>query len=336
MKRYFFRKKEKFATGWEPDSPDKRDAKWVRVLGVISPTAEELPHEWSWRKNMPFTLPYQDAKSECVCCSFACLQMFNSIKEGTHLTLSPRFLYAQLVNSNVGTTFRDNAQLVRKVGICENVWFPNDVELSMDDFVDEEKINEGARGNAQKYRIKNFSYVNPIELKRAIFKHPVIIAVGGTNKSWKIGNNKKHPIIEDPKKYTWYHAVLAIGWDENNNIEIANWWVKPKTSQENQWGNQGYAWLEKDYHIHSALSVEDLPDNWQEIQKLTYMLEKNNNKLIMNGDTGEFGLVEDGLIRVAKNQAERQEILLAVLVREKGVTINDAIWKSLPKTPLHP
>ena len=236
--------------GWRPDQFDSRDWDWEQKFSSITPSVEKLPSAFSWRKEMP-SLPYQGDEGACTSHSFATMQMFNSLKEGHDVALSPRFMYALTGEPRVGRTFRSHAILLRDVGDGLESSFPNKVELSHEDYCNASLITNTMREEAKQFKIKNWSVITPTRdnLKRAVYRQPIVIAVGGNNTNWASKNSQNIP---DNGQADWYHAILLSGWTEDGRWEIANWWKN--------WGDEQYGHLSADYNITAAYSVEDLPD----------------------------------------------------------------------------
>lgn len=236
--------------GFVPDEIDRRDYPWELFFGATTPEANKLPETFSWKNQMPAKLPIQGDEPACVSHCFACYQMFNSLKEGNKVELSPRFLYALTGVPNKGRTFRSNAKTLRDIGDILEKTFPNKTELSHAKYCDKSLITSEMKESAKKYRVKSWTVLNTDldSLKRAISRGPVAIAVGGNNKDWKSANKDNIPF----GKNDWFHAVLAIGWDKNK-IEIANWWRSIP-----------YGFLTSGYPVRAAYSLEDILDFPQE------------------------------------------------------------------------
>ena len=237
---------KKLKGGWVEDEVDHRDYSWELFFGATTPEASKLPTTFSWKNKMPSKLPVQGDEPACVSHCFACYQMFNSLREGNNVELSPRFLYALTGIPDKGRTFRSNAKALRDIGDTLESAFPNDTKLSHAKYCDKSLISIHMRELAETFKIKSWSVLNTDldSLKRAISRGPVAIAVGGNNKNWKSTNKNSIP----SGKNDWYHAILAIGWDKDK-IELANWWK-----------SLPYGFLASGYPISAAYSLEDLPD----------------------------------------------------------------------------
>ena len=237
---------KKLKGGWVEDEVDHRDYSWELLFGATTPEASKLPAIFSWKNKMPSKLPVQGDEPACVSHCFACYQMFNSLKEGNDIELSPRFLYSLTGKPNVGRNFRSHAKLLRDTGDTLESAFPNNTKLSHAKYCDKSLITTHMKELAERYKIKSWTVLNPDldSLKRAISRGPVAIAVGGNNKNWKSANKNGIP----SGKNDWYHAILAIGWNKDK-IEIANWWK-----------HLPYGFLASGYPVRSAYSLEDISD----------------------------------------------------------------------------
>ena len=238
-----------FKGGYVKDFEDGRDYNWNQIFGATVIETETLPESFSWREKCPI-LPEQKNINSCVSCSFAFVQAFNSKQEHNFDDLlSWSFIWANIPRALEGSTFRDNAEIIRKLGICEEIKYSQSIAISQNfnkDIIEKEAIE-----NALQYKIKSYSYVWLADLKRAILRQPVIIAVAGRNLEW---SNLSAPIkFCGWNKVEWNHAIVLIGWDKDGNWEVANWWG-------NDWSNNGYGLIKNDYPILSMMSVEDMPD----------------------------------------------------------------------------
>jgi hypothetical protein len=275
--------------GWVPDEPDSRDYQWSNYFGATALPSEVLPESFSWIEKCP-PLPTQDKINSCVCNSFAFLQAFNSKKERNFDDLlSWSFIWANIPKTEVGSTFRDNAKCVQDLGICEEILYSK--EIGIKDNFNKEKIEPVAIENAKVYKIKNYSYVNLVDLKRAIIRQPVIIAVPGRNLEW---SNPSSPIkFCGWDRVEWNHAIVLIGWDKDGNWIVANWWGK-------NWYNKGYGLIKSDYPLLSMLAVEDIPDNNLNVMKFikrkdnpSVYLINDNIAYPINSSTDYFALEKD-------------------------------------------
>lgn len=240
-----------FATGWIADRYDFRDWHWDDIFSSLTPGSEELPDEFSWKEKLPTEIPIQKNIPSCCSCSFSFLQAFNSKQEGygADFLASWRFIWANLSSKTpVGSTFRDNAKVVQELGVSREAYCPSSPEKGYDWVSDKNNLTQKSYDDALRYRIKNYSYVNAPDLKRAIYRQPVIVAVYGNNQCWQ---DFSKPIEYCGwEKAEWTHAICIYGWDKDGNWEFVNWWGKDKT----------FGKLKTGYPFAAMLSVEDLPD----------------------------------------------------------------------------
>ena len=248
MKKHRFYLK-KYKGGWVKDSFDGRDFQWNKVFGTTTPAAEQLPAEWSWWPVCPKEIPEQLDIPSCVSCSFAFLQAFNSKQEnGFNDLLSWAFLWANLGDKRLpyGSTYRDNAQICQNNGICVEETYAK--EFAINTKFDLQMVPILAYTEALTYRIKNYSYVNWLDFKRALFLKPLIVAVGGNNTTWQ--DFSKPIVYPGNNNIDWYHSIVIIGWDQNNNWEFVNWWGEERD----------HGFLDSKYPFEAMLSVQDIKD----------------------------------------------------------------------------
>ena len=255
---------KKFKSGFVKDTPDERDWKFEEIFGAITPSAEQLPDTFSWKNKMPKSLPSQLNIPSCVSCSFAFLEAFKQIKDlkRDDYRLSWRYIWANTPHTNQGSSFRDNAKTLQDKGtsvyaLCEdrpemgNAWVENPSNIIAE-----------AISNALNNRIKNYQYVSWQDIKRAIYREPLIIAVRGNNQLWSADAVKNNNVIDEKgindSNRQWQHAIVCTGYRKDDTaiggiqLEFSNWW--------GSWGDNGYAWL-KNPDLTSAISIEDLPNN---------------------------------------------------------------------------
>jgi len=251
--------------GWIPDLPDGRDFKWDKFFGAITPSAGELPEEFSWWDKCPSKIPNQLNIPSCVSCSFAFLQAFNSKQERNfNELLSWAFIWANLGDKRLpyGSTYRDNAKICKNIGISEERLYPT--EQGIKDKFDASKIKKQAFENAKIFRIKSYSYVNWLDFKRALYRQPVIVAVGGNNQNW--ADFSKPIKFCGYDKIQWFHSIVIIGWTKDGCWEFVNWWGEKR--------NHGF--LAPHYPFEAMLSVEDIPDLPKKVKMFRIIKTKTN------------------------------------------------------------
>ncbi len=254
--------------GYIPDKEDKRDAQYELIFGISN---NDIPEEFTWENEFYFPKPpNQGSQNICVPAAASFVQMFNTNKELfktgklTKEDFDPLFIWDNLdIKYPQGSTLRENGKTLKKLGVCEkNNKFKKEGQWTM-----------SAYNNALKHKIKNFVYVknpnNKLNLFKIIMEKPVIIGVAVDLNNWN-----KDDIIR-PGMTDFGHSVVAIGWDRNRNIRIANWWGE-------EWGEKGLGWLSYDYPIIQAMTFIDLPDNWQERQKRSLNFWKKLYRLLFS------------------------------------------------------
>lgn len=326
--------KKTYKSGYLPDEYDERSIKFGEAVSKKS-----LPQKFSWWEKMP-ELPTQGDEPACVSMTFSTYAMFKSKQEGNEVNLSPRYLYSLTGKPDKGRNFRSNAKLLQNKGDTLEVLFPNKTELSHDEYCDPDVITQKMHEAAKCYQIKSYSrvdYQNIDEVKQAIYREPIPIAFPGYNKDWKA----KYDVIPFSGKgdtwdlqihnADWYHAVLAVGW-ENDKIEIANWWE-----------SMPHVFLSKGYPLIGAYSLVDLPDDWiDQVKSMHQRFQKGGEQYFKDGnvyfhipdsETLQFLLERKWVTEVVKglpNNATIKEMPMSVKLYDfmkKGVEVYRDVYE---------
>lgn len=174
--------------------------------GYTSPAAPD-PRNFIYEKTTPIapfldtyktdisSLPqlYQGQRSACVEHAIAKAIMYYVYKTTEKVvTLSPRFLAALTVKADGfplsnGTSLLNALKMAQKYGICEDKYFPNNVDLSDDEYCDLTKITPEAYVNALQYRIDSYAFLSDLSsngLKHAIYQNGIVIVGMHICASW--------------------------------------------------------------------------------------------------------------------------------------------------------
>ena len=247
--------------GWKKDKEDSHDFSWGKYFGGITPLEEELPEKFSWRDKMPKELPFQGAIPSCVMCSFIFTQAFNQKKEwNKSFRLSWRFLWANSPHNPTGASYREVAKVLRQMGTSSYDLCPDQPEKGFSWVSDKANVSNKAATEALQHRIDNYTFPDVFELKRAIYRSPLPIAVGGNKDCWnKMAVKNNNNVVKYDGNIKWYHSIVATGFD-GDKIEFANWFGK-------DWGDNGYGWLEEGYPLSGIISLDDLVLNVLKVAK---------------------------------------------------------------------
>ena len=249
-------------TGFVPDTEDRNDAKHELLFGASYKTPEK-PFDWrdvTVRKSksddevgaFEFPLINQGNENTCIPCSLSHYGTFRSRLEGLqnnfvdkNVVLNHKYQRDHITMLPGGSTYRDNGQSFRKRGICEQRFEGNNGVYSLE-----------AHNNAATFKIKNFSYVNGKDryaILNAVQRDPIAIGVPVDFNTWNTDG------VIKPGIANFLHSVLLIGFTKEMHYIIAN-------SHGSNWQDNGFGVLRNDYPIIQAISFEDLPDNWKELQ----------------------------------------------------------------------
>ncbi len=232
--------------GWQPDTQDNRDYQFINffkddIFGA------SIPREFERNYLQLPRISHQQNTLSCVCNSFSFANAFNSKQnDNNDVFFSWRFLYANATRYQSGTTFRDNGQVLRRLGQpLDNLMPQKDWQLANNQSQEKGRITQDILNNAENFKIQTFFYVNNQninELKIAVMKSPVIIAVFSNNNAWS-----KDIIRYDGNKQ-FGHAIVIVGYNEDY-WTIADWQ-----------GDETFRKLDINHPIASACILLDLPD----------------------------------------------------------------------------
>jgi hypothetical protein len=248
--------------GWVIDKVDERDYKFVDYFGK-DVFGAVIPTKFIWEKDKLPVFPFQDSALSCVSCSFTFVNSYHSKNDENDVLLSWRHLFASVPQFSGGTSFRDNAECLRKTGQCEDLLMPGSQYYHALNQAAEKKFineNQNVLDNAKSYKIKGYFQVrayNKAELKTAVMKAPVIIGVYTNLSAWS-----KDVIVYDGFQQ-FGHAIVICGWDEKYWY-IADW--------------NGVKELRKmdiNHPIASATVVADIPDDIPTLMLKTVKIEED-------------------------------------------------------------
>lgn len=243
---------EMLNTGFIPSPDDPRDIQ----MAAAAPDAA-VPVTFFKTDTVSVPAPFQKFQPACIAHAVTWYVMWLHWKKtGKYVKLSPRFLYA-LCKANdglpntEGTFYRVALSIAKYTGICEDIYFPNDVNLDKNVYKDATLIPMAAHTNAKQYRIIGYSRVMDTSfmgLFNAAY-HNALCLVGMRVSSewweredgtitWAADDlmplrvpDAAHPTVSG-------HAVCIYASGLINQF-IMNWW-------STSWGYNGHGWYRKD------------------------------------------------------------------------------------------
>lgn len=236
------------------DKFDDRDYLMRAYLPV-----KKLPKKVDYTRGMS---PVRDQKDEGVCVGFAVAAGMKEYQErldyGKMVELSPRFVYSEarkidgLEDIFEGTTIRAAMQVLKKLGVCQEKFWP---------YAPHQKNNAkvGLKENAKKFRVMAYARIlNLNELRLSLAnKGPVVIGV----EVFKGMMESRTGLVPLPKKNETSiggHAIAACGYDDEKKL------IKFKNSWSDKWGDKGYGYIPYTYierYMMDAWSSVDIEDS---------------------------------------------------------------------------
>ena len=209
MNRNFF--------GATPSSPDIRDY-------TLSISASKLPITYI---NQPIKIKSQGSQSTCVAYTLSSLIEFHNFKETQLYTrFSTDFIYGCRFDSDYfgeGMSLRDGLKVIQKYGDVEYSLLPGNTDVSKA-FSKVHQNFETLRPEAYPNRISTYYKIKSLdELKYALYHDgPVAASMRWYSESSVDKNGIYH---YNPSNSYFGHAVLIIGWDEDNLIVQNSWGI---------------------------------------------------------------------------------------------------------------
>lgn len=240
------------------DPVDARDYKFTAIPeeSKMFKTAEALPVKWDWISEMS-PVKYQGMLGSCVGFAVCALKEWQEKKEHEEevaagkkylrgekdWNLSEQWVYwnAKKIDpwpGKEGTNFRSALKVVQKIGVPTEKGWPY-----RDDPINIGKPKSWAHMVARWATIESYWRVDSsVEgLKRALMESPVLIGIPCFEEIYGPIVDGLVPYPAKPGTIYGYHAVMAIGFDDDQEIiYIKNSWSK-------FWGAGGYGKLPYKY-----------------------------------------------------------------------------------------
>lgn len=239
-----------YSLGALPNPPDARDFLLKNYLPLEIARPPEVILSMS-------PVDYQASLGACVTFGWdAMVEHYNNKEYNTILDLSEQYLYGECKKidgySGEGTYPRTAADVLLKLGVCEERFFPYEgryppVGRPLSGYVD----------NALTYRIKNYATVSTDfeSVKDALYINgPVGISITVYNNFMSIGTSGKVPLPSGAQ--VGGHWMCAAGY-----LNIPGEPILVKNSWSAQWGKEGYCVWYKDAWdalVNGAMTMIDL------------------------------------------------------------------------------
>ena len=200
--------------------PDIRDY----VLLAPNLNTSNLPTTYL---NNSIKIKDQGSAQTCVAHALASLIEFHSLKESKIYTrFSTDFIYGYRFDSDYfgeGMYLRDGLKIIQKYGDVEYSLLPGNTN-TLQAYTKVNNNLEELKNQAFPNRISTYYKINSLdELKYSLYHYgPVVASMKWYNKS-KITSDGIYQY--NPNNQFYGHAVLILGWDENNIIVQNSWGI---------------------------------------------------------------------------------------------------------------
>lgn len=241
-----------------PDPIDERDFKFSSVPDDqrTIKLSSTLPNKFSWISEMS-PVKYQGNLGSCVGFAVCALKEWQEKKEhekevaagkvdnrkDKEYNLSEQWVYwnAKKIDpwpGEEGTNMRSALKVIHRIGVpIEDAWPYSDDGLNIG------KPKRWAHLIARWSTIDSYWRIeNSIpEIKRALVESPLLFGMTCFEEIYGALVNGRVPMPSNPDEIWSYHAVLAVGFDdEKQEVCIKNSWSR-------FWGEAGYGYLPYDY-----------------------------------------------------------------------------------------
>lgn len=256
---------------------DLRDIKTCNVQEPL--TSADIPDSYFTDLSQVPVL-YQNGQPSCV--GHATASGLMAIGDTPSKDFSPRFIYALCkredgIPNSAGTYYREAVKIATNYGCCDNLQFPNQVDLDSNIYKDASLISPEAYDIAQERIIKSYAGVADLSfhgIKQAVYQNKVLlmgIKLGSEFWTDIYGNNswqeKDILPLRPPKVVESGHAILIYGYDAN--------YIYFRNSFGSTWGRNGDGYFGVNYlpFVQEAWTFIDLPDQVikDEISKLALL-----------------------------------------------------------------
>lgn len=255
-----------------PDPKDNRDYKFSSILDAdrLIKSAAALPTKHSWISEMS-PVKYQGNLGSCTGFAVCALKEWQEKKEhesevaagkidnrqDKEYNLSEQWVYwnAKKIDpwpGEQGTNFRSALKVVQKIGVPTEAGWPYS-----DDPVNIGKPKRWAHLIARWATIDSYWRIGDsvAEVKRALVEGPILLGMTCFKEMFGTLINGRIPMPAHPDDIWGYHAVLAVGFDdEKEEICMKNSWSC-------YWGQAGYGHLPYKYvdeHCWDYWAVKDI------------------------------------------------------------------------------
>ena len=224
-----------------------RDPRNWSLEALQAPRTPESPYVSPLISSLPILM--QGKQPSCVAHGVVSAIMYKEMKKfGKAPELSRRFLYALSKKSdgipNQQGTILDNAlKITSKIGVCEERFFPDDISLPYDEYIDISRIPEDAYINASTHKTTSYAFLTDLSyqgLSNAIFQNDIVMTGMDIDSSWWTKNDGTISWVADdilpiraPNPATSRHLVDLYAFNDDMKL------LAGINSWSESWGAKG-------------------------------------------------------------------------------------------------
>jgi C1A family cysteine protease len=238
--------------GWTPDMPDGRDLRYAAPVEAL----EALPDQVDLRGQCPEVYD-QGQLGSCTANAIGAGLEFDQIKQkqASPFTPSRLFIYFNerqiegTVDSDSGAQIRDGVKSVAQQGACKETTWPYDIDKFRD-----QPPKEGYAEAEEHQAIRYLRLTQTLnQLKGCLaegFPFVFGFVVYEGFESPEVAKSGHASMPRAKEQQLGGHAVLAVGYDEDNQ------WFIVRNSWGTKWGLDGYFTLPYPYLLQGTLSSD--------------------------------------------------------------------------------
>jgi hypothetical protein len=258
--------------GWKPDIPDRRDI-WAQFPAIKNSGQIDLRNQF-----MP-KIYDQESLGSCTANALAAAFEYDQKKQNLEIFEPSRlFIYFNeraiegTITQDSGGSIRDGMKVLHKLGVCPEEECPYDITF----FADRPTIKSYKDAQKHKSIIYRRIRSNARDFRNALdLGYPIVFGFS-VPKSFEDKDSAPSGVMKMPdprEEIMGGHTVLAVGYDDNKEINGERGFVLVRNSQGVDFGIGGYFWMP-----YSFINTTTCGDSWLLKKVITVTKNKDFSK----------------------------------------------------------